>query len=126
MVKVTRLSNKTYEETSEFYRSHEWRSCRREFLKNNLSRECSYCKIELNEEIEDRKLNVDHIKPLKYYWDLRIDHSNLQIVCHACNKMKGSFKNPEQGQKNWWALNYGSSKYENKRGYYKWLYKKKI
>lgn len=123
MVTITRLSNKTNQEASEFYRSHEWRSCRREFLKNNLSRECVYCKIELN---ENNKLNVDHIKPLKYYWDLRIDHSNLQIVCKECNLKKGSFTNPEQGAKNWWGLNYGSSKYQNKRGYYKWLYKKKI
>lgn len=33
---------------------------------------------------------VDHIKPIRRYWGLRLERSNLQILCDDCNRGKGS------------------------------------
>ena len=41
----------------------------------------------------DRSLNIDHIKPLKTHWNLRLDINNLQILCKDCNKFKASKQN---------------------------------
>lgn len=30
-------------------------------------------------------MNVDHIKPLHQYWDLRLKARNLQTLCASCN-----------------------------------------
>ena len=38
---------------------------------------------------EDR-LVVDHIRPVRYYWNERLNDSNLQMLCGDCNKEKGS------------------------------------
>ena len=35
-------------------------------------------------------INVDHIKPRKFFPDLRNDPDNLQILCGTCNKNKGN------------------------------------
>ena len=35
-------------------------------------------------------INVDHIKPRKYYPHLQNDPENLQILCGTCNKQKGN------------------------------------
>jgi 5-methylcytosine-specific restriction endonuclease McrA len=35
-------------------------------------------------------INVDHIKPRKYFPQLANDFNNLQILCAACNKSKGN------------------------------------
>lgn len=85
---VTVLSNKTGSEAMEFYASSEWKTCRKEFLEGKTF-ECACCKEDLSSDNRS-KMNVDHIKPLRYYWDLRIDHENLQILCNECNKLKGN------------------------------------
>tara|TARA_Y100000310_G_C20491646_1_gene719547 strand:+ start:67 stop:624 length:558 start_codon:yes stop_codon:yes gene_type:complete len=35
-------------------------------------------------------LNVDHIWPIKYYWHLRLDINNLQLLCKECNYYKAN------------------------------------
>ena len=65
-----------------FYKSDEWKNKRTEIFSKNL-RECSYCG-------SARELQVDHIKPLRFFWSLRLDEKNLQIVCKTCNYLKGS------------------------------------
>ena len=35
-------------------------------------------------------MNVDHIKPRKYYPELAMDIDNLQPLCGRCNKEKGN------------------------------------
>ena len=127
MVEVTKLSNKTYQEALDFYKSPEWWTCRREFLSKNSKLECVFCNLELTGE-NRKKLNVDHIKPLRYYWDLRTDQSNLQITCEECNIRKRSRRNPEEGDSTWFDLNCRSAPKKHWRNpkYYKWLNKRKV
>ena len=37
------------------------------------------------------RLVTDHIKPVRFYWHLRYDPDNHQVLCDGCNKAKGSF-----------------------------------
>jgi len=85
--KQNKISSKTYEETQDFYDSQEWKSCREEFLMDK-KKYCRGCGLDLY--IHSEMLNVDHIKPLKYHWENRIDQNNLQILCEDCNKEKGN------------------------------------
>ena len=36
------------------------------------------------------QVNVDHIKPRKYYPELTFDFENLQVLCGRCNQNKGN------------------------------------
>lgn len=36
------------------------------------------------------KINVDHVKPRKFYPELALEESNLQVLCASCNKAKGN------------------------------------
>ena len=37
------------------------------------------------------KIRGDHIKPIRRYWNLRLDPDNIQILCEECNHGKGSW-----------------------------------
>jgi HNH endonuclease len=66
-----------------FYQSFEWRRLRYQTLQK-YGRKCMCCKA------EDKPIHVDHIKPLRKYWELRLDPDNLQILCEECNHGKGN------------------------------------
>lgn len=70
---------------NKFYQSTEWREARG-YVFAHHSNECAYCG-----SIE--KLQVDHIRPLRHNWELRLVIDNLQILCEDCNYKKGS--NPD-------------------------------
>jgi len=36
------------------------------------------------------RLNVDHIRPRRYYPELALELGNLQVLCAACNQGKGN------------------------------------
>jgi 5-methylcytosine-specific restriction endonuclease McrA len=36
-------------------------------------------------------INVDHIKPRKFYPELALELENLQILCGPCNHRKGNW-----------------------------------
>lgn len=68
-----------------FYKSYAWRRLRYDTL-NKYGRRCMCCGfIGL-----DRQLHVDHIKPLRKYWHLRLDPDNVQVLCEDCNHGKGN------------------------------------
>ena len=70
-----------------FYRSYEWRKLRLEIIK----RDGPYC-LCCGQGVEHGVvLNVDHIKPLKSNWELRLDPDNLQVLCNQCNHGKGNW-----------------------------------
>jgi hypothetical protein len=73
----------TKEEYDTFINSDEWKNCRTEFLKDK-SKICSNCGR------EDKKIHVDHIKPVSGFWGMRLNHDNLQLLCKTCNFTKGS------------------------------------
>lgn len=71
--------------TRSFLQSWEWRALRFEVLKEREAR-CELC----GATAKDQRIEVDHIKPLSKFWHLRLDKSNLQVLCRDCNKGKGN------------------------------------
>jgi hypothetical protein len=86
---VTKISNEDIKKTHRFYQTKEWKKFRLVFLEGK-ELVCNICQCDLTAQ-DAPVLNVDHIKPLKYYWDLRTDLSNLQILCNDCNRHKGNY-----------------------------------
>ena len=72
------------EEISAFYNSYAWAELRYSILVK-FGRVCMCCG-------ETRGvMNVDHIKPVRKYWELRLNPDNLQVLCPACNKGKNNW-----------------------------------
>jgi hypothetical protein len=65
-----------------FYDSWDWKQLRYKAIKKH-GRHCLCCGA------VGGKIVVDHIKPLRFFWDLRLDLDNLQVLCDDCNKGKG-------------------------------------
>lgn len=70
-----------------FYSSYEWRKVRYQALLRNGGR-CEACGASSK---DGATLNVDHIRPVKKYWALRMDIDNLQVLCGACNHGKANW-----------------------------------
>lgn len=70
-----------------FYEGIEWRRARYQALKSSDGR-CELCGAGREDGVV---LNVDHIKPLRSYWHLRLTQENLQVLCHKCNHGKGNW-----------------------------------
>ena len=70
----------------EFYSSWEWKRLRYDFLKQK-DRRCGCCG---STPADGARMVVDHVKPIRHFWHLRLDASNLQILCNDCNMGKGS------------------------------------
>lgn len=81
-----RFGRSTNQKASAFYQSYDWRVARYDALKANDGR-CQLCGRDRTHGII---LHVDHIKPLKKYWHLRLDPTNLQVLCNECNHGKGN------------------------------------
>ncbi len=69
----------------EFYKTIEWKRVRYDALKAGQGR-CECCGAGPK---EGAVLNVDHIKPVSRFWHLRLELSNLQVLCASCNAGKG-------------------------------------
>lgn len=70
------------DEAARFYKSREWAQTRYEAIKRH-GRKCMACGA-------TERIVVDHIKPVRTHRGLRLTMSNLQILCRACNRGKGS------------------------------------
>src|SRR3990167_676882 len=70
-----------------FYRSYEWRKLRYQALE----RDGGACLACGRGRKDGAVLHVDHIKPLRRNWELRLDLSNLQVLCDLCNHGKGNW-----------------------------------
>lgn len=76
-----------------FYASWEWRTLRMEVLKT-FGHRCQSCGAAAGDMTVGGtpvKIVVDHIKPLSQFWHLRLDRSNLQVLCDECNMGKGAW-----------------------------------
>lgn len=62
----------------DFYQSREWRRLRYQVLMH-YGRQCQCCNA------KDKPLHVDHIKPVSKYPELKLEITNLQILCEDCN-----------------------------------------
>ena len=67
-----------------FYRSYEWRKLRYETLQKH-GRTCMCCGA------TEGEMHVDHIKPVRKFWERRLDPDNVQVLCEKCNHGKGSW-----------------------------------
>ena len=99
-----------YYECKEFYETDEWKTVRDDFLsKQPKPFQCNTCnrtpdpnykkapikrdrpeheKERLRREFNENRIVVDHKLPLKYFWNLRLDQSNFQLLCGCCNEAK--------------------------------------
>lgn len=78
---------KTRSEKSEFYASWEWKTLRMKVLERH-GRICMCCGATPE---DGAKIVVDHIKPLGEFWGLRLDETNMQVLCEDCNMGKGNW-----------------------------------
>ena len=99
-----------YKERKAFYKTEQWIIIRNNFMNDkNTVMMCACCgavpdpdykkvEIDLNRpqsekdmlyhEFQANRLVVDHILPIKHFWHLRLEYSNLQMLCGLCNKEK--------------------------------------
>lgn len=70
----------------EFYKSLEWKRLRYSVLVECGSR-CQCCGTTPR---FGARIVVDHIRPVRKFWELRLDRDNLQVLCDECNRGKGS------------------------------------
>lgn len=70
-----------------FYASAEWKRLSYE-AKVLYGKKCQCCGVGPDRGVI---INTDHIKPIRYYWDLRLEIGNLQVLCENCNRGKGSW-----------------------------------
>jgi hypothetical protein len=68
-----------------FYASWEWKQLSYD-VKQERGRTCECC----GAKPPHVRIITDHIKPIRHYWHLRFDRSNLQVLCDDCNMGKGS------------------------------------
>jgi 5-methylcytosine-specific restriction endonuclease McrA len=83
----------TFETKDEFYKSWEWRTLRMEAIQAH-GRACQCCGAAPGQKDASGapvRICVDHIKPISKHWNLRLDLSNLQILCDECNMGKGNW-----------------------------------
>jgi 5-methylcytosine-specific restriction endonuclease McrA len=69
-----------------FLRSNQWRELRKKAIEI-YGNSCLKCGKEGN---ENSPINLDHIKPRKFFPELALDINNLQPLCSSCNKNKGN------------------------------------
>lgn len=86
------LPSITREQATEFYESREWKTVRYKAIRRAKG-VCETCGAAPGNGIY---LNIDHIKPLRFFWSLRLDLENLQCLCSDCNTGKGNWD-----QTNW-------------------------
>lgn len=63
-----------------FYKTPEWKRLRYTHLTSSPA--CVLCGRAAK---DGARMNVDHIRPLSYHWNLRLAPHNLQTLCAACN-----------------------------------------
>ncbi|RIZ67088.1 MAG: HNH endonuclease [Methylococcales bacterium] len=85
--KVEKLSNNELSKLfaskpKNFLMSKEWKELRK-LAKVKYGVKCLSCGSTKN-------INIDHVKPRKFYPELALDINNLQTLCGRCNKIKGN------------------------------------
>jgi len=82
------LSVMLYRQSPKFLQSPEWKALRLEAI-NRYGSSCLRCG---RKDSEGHPINIDHVKPRKFYPQLALDIENLQPLCNPCNKSKGNYK----------------------------------
>lgn len=69
-----------------FLASAEWKELRRLMVEKHGAK-CMCCGFVPKHPWQ---INVDHVKPRRFYPELALDEGNLQVLCARCNKAKGN------------------------------------
>ena len=80
------IASRINKSSSGFLRSKEWKELRLKALEL-YGLACFKCGRENSRMFP---INVDHIKPRKFFPELALDITNLQPLCGPCNKKKGN------------------------------------
>lgn len=80
------FSQSMNEKIKEFYASYQWRRLRYLTLVR-FGKKCAAC----GRSGEDVVIQVDHIKPIRKFWNLRLKADNVQPLCELCNHGKGNW-----------------------------------
>lgn len=81
------IQTKTGVTSTDFLYSFEWRKLRMMALKKHGAK-CQCCGAT---PATGAVMNVDHIKPRKFFPELALDLDNLQVLCGECNHGKGNW-----------------------------------
>ena len=83
-------NNVPFDIRSKLYETQEWKSLRYKFIKTKKTEElvCAQCGKGPFTKENWKDMNVDHIKPVKHFWEERLNIDNLQILCQICNRVK--------------------------------------
>ena len=81
---VTKLSDVHWKDPKKrkFYNSKEWKELSASFREKNKDSGCTNCKR------TGIIMVADHINPVRFFWDQRLDENKLQILCRRCNEAK--------------------------------------
>lgn len=94
--KVTKLNtvkevNIPHKQAQEFYLSEDWKNCRKEFYLNLKEHKCANCGWTRDSHYNKKGyFCVDHVLPVRIFWEKRLLQSNLQLLCNICNQEKGN------------------------------------
>lgn len=91
--KEVKTATTSVKKRDDFYLSWEWRRLRMKVIKQ-YDRRCMCCGAtpdDITVGGTKVRLVVDHIKPISKHWGLRLDVTNLQILCDECNMGKGAW-----------------------------------
>jgi len=77
-----------FRQSPKFLQSPEWKALRLEAI-NKYGASCLRCG---RKDGPGYPINIDHVKPRKFYPQLALDIENLQPLCNPCNKSKGNYK----------------------------------
>jgi 5-methylcytosine-specific restriction endonuclease McrA len=64
-----------------FYNSRAWKAARYQAIKRHGGK-CQACGATANDGV---KICADHIKSLFHHWELRLEPTNIQVLCNDCN-----------------------------------------
>jgi 5-methylcytosine-specific restriction endonuclease McrA len=80
------IAKEIYKTSDPFLYSQEWKELRKKAIEL-YGTTCFRCGAE---QTTRKRVNIDHIKPRKYFPHLALEITNLQPLCTRCNKLKGN------------------------------------
>ncbi|MGK9345334.1 HNH endonuclease [Melissococcus plutonius] len=88
----SKLTNRYYSKNKSFYKSNEWKALA-DYVRYRDQYKCTIC----GKPVFGRDAQVDHIKPIWLNPNLRLDESNLRLVCAKCHpKVEYQVKNKNE------------------------------
>lgn len=81
-----RVDGSNKDARKDFYSSPQWCNSRGRYeALKRAGGKCECC----GASGKNVKLCVDHIRPVRKYWELRFAEENMQVLCDGCNLGKG-------------------------------------